>query len=246
MPIPRISLVPADIKCGVNGDIENPLLGGTGDTVFVTYILEYTGDTKFNGLHCNHYCKIIGGATSGDVSIKFNDNDFKYLQTIFGSTSGYCANKFEILIQKVDTGTQPNPTMWKIIDFTSEIPNHTVGNLIDPVNLRGSRYIITASDYEYSSITYDLTQYLSSTFEFGYEQPFPASIKLVRATDLEVMNFLINLPSGYFETTQNPSYPISGPFPSKRITEVSLLDNDKDTVAIAKTTSPIVRSAFQV
>lgn len=248
LPIPRISLVPTDAKCDVNGDVLNPLLSGTtGETIFVTYLLTYTGDTALSGLHCNHYCKLIGGTTDGDVSIKFNDSDFKFMQTDFYySTVGYVADKFQILAQKVTTGEQPDPTAWKVIDFTSEIPSHVVGSLIDPINLRGTRFIITYSDYDNASLYVlpdpDLID-TSTSPEFGDEQPFTGSIKLTRATDIEIMRYLVNLPSGYFETTQNPSYTSGKP---KRITEVALLDSNKEVLVIAKASSPIERIGTQV
>jgi len=249
LPIPRSSSVPIDTKCDVNGDPNNPLLGGTGDTVFVSYILEYTGDTASNGLHCNHYSKIIGSSTPSDVSIKFNTTDFKFMGTTEWPTTGYIANKFEILVQQVTTGQQPDPRLWRIIDFTSEIPNHNVGDIIDPDNLRGTRFIITNSDYTGSTL-YNLENYMgafpdepSTAPEFGDEQPFTGSVKLVRATDLEVMRYLVNLPSGYFETTQNPSYTLGD---TKRITEVALMDSNKDVLVIAKASSPIERVGTQV
>ena len=260
LPAPRIALVPTDTKCGTDGEPLTPLMSGTtGQTVFVTYIFEYTGDTKLNGLHCNYYTKITGTTTAGDVSIKFGDNEFKYMTTsLLGSTKGFIANKFQILVQRVITGQQPDPTMWKIIDFTDNIPGHTVGSLINPTTLRGKRFVITNSEYEAAS-RYDLESYLqpSKGFpnesignthnllepEFGDEQPFTGSIRLVRAVDLEVMRFLINLPSGEFTTTQNPSY-ISGK--SKRITEVALLNDNKEVLVIAKVPKPIVRTGTQV
>jgi hypothetical protein len=75
---------------------------------------------------------------------------------------------------------------------------------------------------------------------FGDFQSFPGSIKVARVTDMEVMRFLVNLPSGYFETTQNPSYDATAiPAIPKRITEVALLDENKDVLVIAKASSPI-------
>jgi hypothetical protein len=56
---------------------------------------------------------------------------------------------------------------------------------------------------------YSGSSYLMTTPQFGDKQPFPGSIKLVRASDLAVMRFLVNLPSGTFESTQNPTY-VSG------------------------------------
>lgn len=251
LPIPRISLVPTDSKCGVGGDMLYPLLTGTtGETVFVTYLLQYTGDTALSGATaCNYYCKITGSSVSGDISIKFNDSDFKYLKNDFNYvTSGYCADKFSILVQKVETGEQPTPTDWKIIDFTDQIPNHTVGDLISRDNMRGTRFIITNQDYEDASIYVmgDPDVWDTSTSpEFGDEQPFTGSIKVTRATDVEVMRYLINLPSTDFMTTQNPTYDLTLA-PPKRITEVALLDDNKDVMVIAKASSPIVRTGTQV
>jgi hypothetical protein len=169
--------------------------------------------------------------------------------SLVNSVTGYIANKFQILVQRVTTGQQPNPASWKVIDFTDQIPNHTIGAIIDPVNLRGSRFIITYDDYDTASL-YDLENYLgafpdepSTSPEFGDEQPFPGDIELVKATDLEVMRYLVNLPSGYFETTQNPSYTAGK---NKRITEVALLDSNKDVLVIAKAGTPIQRTGTQV
>lgn len=260
LPAPRIALVPTDTKCGTDGTPLTPLMSGTtGQTVFVTYLFEYTSDTRLNGLHCNYYTKLTGTTTPGDVSIKFGENEFKYMTTtLLGSTKGFIANKFQILIQRVTTGQQPDPTMWKIIDFTDNIPGHTVGSLINPTNLRNKRFVITNSEYDAAN-RYDLENHLQpskglpneftgNTYnltepQLGDEQPFTGSIRLVRAVDLEVMRFLINLPSGEFTTTQNPSF-ITGK--QKRITEVALLNENKEVLVIAKVPKPIVRTGTQV
>lgn len=257
LPIPRISMVPIDSQCGTCGDLNNPMLGGTGDTVYVSYMLAYSGTTipsfsGLTGLHLNHYLKIVGTAATGDVAIKFNANDFRFMTPYsipLDTTTHYMANQFLILAQKIPTGTQPDPANWKIMDFTSQIPNHTSG-VINPANLRNAKFVINSFDYEQYSTLYDLEAYLgsfpdepSSSPEFGDSQPFTGSVKLTRASDVEVMRYLVNLPLGYFETTQNPSYVSGGP---KRITEVALLDSNKDVVVIAKASSPVKRIGTQV
>jgi len=250
LPIPRISSIPIDVKCETYVGATEPLLVNSGDTVFITYLLQYTGGsiTGLDGIACNYYNKIIGSSISSDVSINFNTNDFRFMQYTgeSASTFGYIADTFKILIQKVDTGTQPDPTQWREIDFTNEIPNHTIGNLIDPANLRGNRFIVTNSDYNASSI-YTMTDPdvvdTTTSPEFGEEQSFTGSVRLTRATDLETMIYLINLPSTDYINTQNPSYVYGIP---KRITEVALLDRNKDVVVIAKAASPIIRTGTQV
>jgi len=231
-----------------------PLLSGTtGQTVFVTYLLENTSLTGLTGLHCNHYCKIIGGTVDSDVSIQFNDNDFKFMGTT-GDTvniTGYSANKFYILVQIVNTGEQPDPALWKIIDFTDQFT--LIGGFINPDELRGTRFIITDAAYDNAPF-YDLEEYLgefpnqpfsgqTTEPEFGDNQTFTGNVKLTRATDLEIMNYLINLPSTDFMTTQNPSY-VAGE--DKRITEAALLDSNKEVLVIAKASSPIKRVGTQV
>ena len=100
LPIPRISTIPADSKCDESGNVLSPLLNGTGDTVFVTYLLQYTQDLDLNGMHCNHYSKIVGTETPGDVSIKFGDNCFTFMKT----------SKKEILdMQKFENYQMGNP-----------------------------------------------------------------------------------------------------------------------------------------
>jgi len=255
LPIPRIATVPVDSKCDVQGDIDSPLLSGTtAQTVFVSYLLQYTGGTGLTGMHCNYYGKVVGGTVNSDVTMTFGDDAFQYMTTDTTAPLGYVADKFYILTQRVDTSTDPNtqpdPTAWKIIDYTNEFT--LVGGVIDPVDLRGTRFIISDYDYETLGTLYDLENYLgnfpdepsdSTIPEFGDEQPFPAEVLVIRGYDIEVMNYFINLPSGYFDTTQNPSY-VTGV--DKRITEVALLDSNKDVLVMAKTSSPIIRSGTQV
>lgn len=258
LPIPRVAQVPVDTKCGVDGNPLEPLMSGTtGQTVFVTYMFQYTGDTALNGLHCNHYSKITGTTLNADVSLKFSDDSFQFMRTVnCGNKTGYTANKMFVLAQLVDTGDQPLPNLWRKIDVTSDIPGHTLGSLIDPDKLRGTRFVITNDDYENASL-YDIEDYLGNfpdnpigsgayemtTPQFGDKQPFPGSIKLVRASDLAVMRFLVNLPSGTFESTQNPTY-VSGK--QKKITEIALLNANKDVIVIGKTPKPINRTGTQV
>lgn len=252
LPIPRISQIPVDVKCGVdNRALIGLLQENVEETVFVSYLLCVSTDRMKNGLHCNHYTKIESNNTNSDVSIKFSDTDFTYMKSQLSDfVDGYVANEFYILVQKVDKGEQPEPNLWKIIDFTTEIPNHTPGDYIDPDSLRGTRFIITNDQYE-DAVYYDIENFMETDYpnepsslpQFGDEQPFPGSIVLTRATDLHVMRYLINLPTGQFETTQNPTWTSDK---SKRITEIALLDENKDVVVIAKTPKPIVRIGTQV
>ena len=271
LPSPKTYYVPSD-----TGPSTSMISGVTEQTFWVTYMFEYTGDTQLNSLPCNYFNKVEVNTDvecevtyPSNVAFKFGGQtdhpngvgSFQHLKTNFDDvTQGYIANKFWVLVQETTDYEDklPDPNQWLKIDFTGKIPNHTVGNLIDPVNMRDVSFIITGSDYQ-SATLFDLETYLkndpsdtdylgnvTSTIEpqFGDEQPFPGSIKLVRCTDIEEMRFLVNLPNTQFTSTQNPTHP--GDATTKVVTEVALLNQNKDVLVNAKTSSPIKRVGTQV
>jgi hypothetical protein len=248
------------------------LTGTTGQTVWFTYMFEYTGDTKLNSLPCNYFNKVrLGSATDGctsstpsNISFKFSDGaltELNFLKTsITGVTEslvdGFVANKFTALVQIVNNVTgSPISSEWRKIDLTSQVGGNGT-TLLNKTGFTGTTFTITKTQYDAaSSDKFDLethlnglqTNYLGTTgltnnAQFGDEQPFPGSIKLVRASDIEQMNFLINLPPSDFVTTQNPTYTTG----NKYITEIALLNSNKEVMVIAKTPTPIKREAAQV
>ena len=62
------------------------------------------------------------------------------------------------------------------------------------------------------------------------------------------MRFLVNLPHTQFTNTQNPTYVTTqrGLPTEKFVTEVVLLDQNKDVLVTAKTSSPVKRKGTQV
>ena len=281
LPSPRVFATPS------NSTADNSMLQGTtgttGQTVWITYMFEYTGDTKMNSLPCNYFNKVslrdVNGECSfsspSNVSFKFSDNtltELNFLKTnITGTTEslvdGFVANKFTALVQIVNSATgSPKPNEWRKIDLTSQVGGNGV-TLLNKTGFTGTTFTITKTQYDAaSSNKFDLethfsgltTNYLGDTNsttqpQFGDEQPFPGSIKLVRASDIEQLNFLINLPTGTFGDipnnergiSQNPTYPTTGTT-STYITEVALLNSNKEPLVIAKTPTPIKRAGTQV
>lgn len=239
LPIPKIDYVPTDIKC-TTGSTVTPLLSGntTGYTYYVTYGLQYTGETKTYPMPCNHYLKITGATQDSDISIKFSDNDFKFMNDVIsGQTNGYIANKFVILYQRVVGNVAPQPDDWTEIDLTNEITLNGVG-LIDPLSLKGTKFIITGDDLVGAP-----TYVWGGSELFGKNQMFPGSVMVRRASDIKVLTYYINLPTGSFEETQNPTYGGSG---NKYITEVALLNDNFDMVVTGKISTPIKRVGSQV
>ena len=68
----------------------------------------------------------------------------------------------------------------------------------------------------------------------------------MRSTDVEEMRFLVNLPHTQFTNTQNPTYDTVQRVTDKYVTEVVLLDQNKDVLVTSKTSSPIKRTGTQV
>jgi hypothetical protein len=198
-----------------------------------------------------------------EIIFKFReeDDEFNYLKTsLIGRPNGFIANKIYALVQRVDDITSlPSPNEWRYIDVTSQLGLFTKPNLLT------TTFTITKTQYDAASF-FDLETHLSEVTtnylgtsgstdynvmlpQFGDEQPFPGSIKLVRATDIEQMNFLINLPSNAFVTSQNPTKynPNGTEIPvNPVITEVQLLDSNKEPLVVAKAPLPIKRLGTQV
>jgi hypothetical protein len=255
LPAPKITTTPSD-------SLSNSLITGTtGQTYWVTYMLaNETGSESSNYLPCNYYSKVEVNYDSGscntsfpsNISLKFNTGSFNHLGS--NNSINYTAKYFYGLVQKVSSqNVLPEPNSWKIMNMTG----YTSGSLISKTDLENKTFTITKNMYD-SASPFDLESYMSGNNylgvsgsmdynitipQFGDEQPFPGSVKLIRASDVEQMNFLINLPSNNFTTSQNPTF-ISGS--NVMISEVSLLDSNKETLVVAKTSTPIKRIGTQV
>jgi len=267
LPSPKVYATPTNSTA-----LNSMLTGTTEQTVWLTYMLEYTGDTKLNSLPCNNLNSVrLVNNTPSNISFKFSDGlltEFDFLMT--GATlvtEGFVANKFTVLVQIVNSATgTPISNEWRKIDLTSEVGGNGV-TLLNKTGFTGTTFTITKTQYDAaSSNKFDLethlndleSNYLGTTgvttnSQFGDEQPFPGSVRLVRASDIEEMNFLINLPTGTFGDipnnengfSQNPTHPITGTTPTY-ITEVALLDSNKEPLVVAKTPTPIKRAGTQV
>jgi hypothetical protein len=257
LPSPKLGLASHD------GLSAQSMLSTTGQTAWVTYMFENTSGNTLNSLPCNYFNKILSTGTPSQITMKFSGNSFSNMVTsLTGVTDGFVANKFYALVQ---TGATPSPSTWRKIDLTSQITGYTSG-YINPTGLTGVSFTINYTSFN-SASTFDLEDHMSGVTtnylgtsgatdynvtlpQFGDEQPFPGSIRLVRATDIEEMNMLINLPSTQFTTSQNPTR-FSGNTTTeitsdKYITEVALLDSNKEPLVVAKTPTPVKRTGTQV
>ena len=256
LPSPKLGSTPSD---GVTG---NSMLTSTGQTAWVTYYFENTVNPKMNALPCNYFNKITGTTIPSHVTMKFNSgNTFSNMTTGLTQDKFY-ANNFYALVQ-VNTGQTPSSDSWKVLNLTTQIPttNGTNSPFINPSNLTGVTFTLYLTGLTTNSFDLEdhmsglTTNYLGTSGatdasmvsplpQFGDEQPFPGSVRLVRSSDFEQMNFLVNLPSGKFGDgfSKNPTYVSGKPY----ITEIALLDSNKEPLIIAKTTVPVKRNGTQV
>jgi hypothetical protein len=218
----RVHTLPAP-KVDVLVTNNDPITSLTeGKTLWVTYMLSGSTET----LPCNYYMKVTGSSYNEVVTVKFNSNEFKNLN------NGYSASKFYILHQMVSGNTRPSSTNWNI---NKTAYNTDLNNNID--NLK-TGHTFTINQTKFAAAT----SYTSNLSSFGAERDHPGGVSIVRSTDIEEMAFNINLPTGKFVLSQNPTY-LTG---DSKITEVALLNSNKETLVMGKLSAPITRSGNQV
>jgi hypothetical protein len=165
--------------------------------------------------------------------------------TVTGGT-GWYADKFYILAQKVPYGQYPSPTSWRLLDYTSDINGHTVGNRINPSNLASTTFEITLTDYN-TYTSYTLNNFIkipqsaeSNLLQFGDERFFFGNIEATGVTDKFRTKFVISVQPTYFNTTTNPTFNGSGQ--PVHISELGIYDVNKNLVAIGKMNLPIEKT----
>lgn len=256
LPAPKAYVIPNDTV------ISDALFtGSTGQTYWITYVLTNSQDTNLNNLPCNYFIKVSDIFSNGDckidyasnIGIKWNSGSFNFMGTSdCDIESSYLGTSLKILIQETTSTTNqyPQPDLWKEIDIT-HIVSGSSAPYLDPTDIENKTFIINKQQYD-SAPFFDLETYMGSGYfvvepstdpNWGDEQPFAGSVRVVRATDIEVMNFLINLPSNQFLETQNPTYV---PGADKKITDITLLNSNKEPLVVGKMSSPITRIGTQV
>jgi hypothetical protein len=245
---PKLSLMVPNACDTVDDDYG--LMGDDKEYLYVTYRFNSTAFT--DSLHCNYYTKIQGApecvtTQRQDVAVKFGP-EFPFLKEC--CFQGYSANEFYILAQKV-TGstTQPDPSSWKIIDYTSQLTGSSSNGYITQAGLTANTYTIRYNQYMTAS-TYNLGNYINlptpsgqtELLTFGDEYFFYGNVDTdIQATIYE-MKFLCNLGQTQFTYTSNPTWT---PNSKSYITEVGLFDDQKDLLVITKFQSPVLRQGTQ-
>jgi hypothetical protein len=159
-------------------------------------------------------------------------------------TKGYIAESFQIVCQKVLTGQRPDPSNWRVIDYTNDL-----GNLITQDTLSNNTFVITKEQYDKAPY-YNLGNYIDLTkigndkpdLNFGDEYYFYGSFESDIMATIYEMKYKINLNFTEFQNTTNPTWKQGT---KSYITEIALLDEDKDILVMSKLQSPVLRQGIQ-
>ena len=243
---PKLSLISPN-TCNTGQDSEGILTNDT-QRMWVSYRLDSTGFT--DSLHCNYYSVITGPGTgctidSQNVAVRFG-NEFPFLTE--GALSGYSANSFKVLCQLVSGTTQPSPSTWREIDFTSEISGTSINGYLSVSGLTGTTFQITNDLYNNAS-TYNLANYIDipqngypEIMNFGDEFYFYGNLETDISATIYEMRYLINLGRNQFTNTSNPTW-TSGT--TSYVTEIGLYDSNYDLIVVSKLQSPELRQGIQ-
>ncbi len=231
------------------------LLGQTQD-LYVSYLfVSNSGYTT--GVHAQNYtCVVVSEEecpdnAKKDVEVFFPTGQLPYMNSgLSGSTlsggTGWYADELYILAQRVTSGDLPQASDWKIIDYTSSIDSHTVGNRIDPINIENTTFTITKALYS-AAPTYVLHDYINipiiaetDLLQFGDEQFFYGNLGAYGITTKYRTKFNITVPPNQFNTSTNPTWAGSGQ--NVHISEIGIYSNNGELVASGKMNLPIEKS----
>ena len=228
---------------------------GQTQDVFVTYMLS-SNSGYTTGLHSqNILCVLYNDNTNGepcapdasrkDIDITFPIGQFPYMMMSGGT--GWYADTFELLVQRVPSGQFPDPANWVKIDYTNSINGHSAGSRINPLNLESTTYTITEDLYTNSGSTFNLHDYINvpeigedDILQFGDEYFFYGNLTASGIINKYRTLFDFTIPPNQYNTSTNPTFGNSGQ--NVHISELGVYDNIGNLVAIGKFITPIEKT----
>lgn len=273
LPEPIINLVSNPKSPLTTNDVTG--LCESGKTYFVTYLVEANvggadslGFT--NPIHCGYIKQIDGQVDiNGNpqyLSLQFPTNSFPYMRNdaaIANSGSGWNAQRVKILVneQDINYGYRPGnvpATDWVVMSgqgifdcTTAAVPTNT----IDPVALNSYQFIVSRQDYAsgFTNGNYILWTghtYNQDILNFGSEDFFFGTIDAqVLTTTYKTVITVIAANYEYNLSTNDTFNSLYDDY--TYITEVAILDEQNNTVAVGKPTYPLKKAnsrylAFQL
>lgn len=239
-----------------------------GYTYFVTYVAEsdiYGSSTSFgynNAIHCGYIKKIEGEADiNGNpqfLQLTFPPNSFPYMRNETDlplSGHGWNAQTVQVLVsEQLSTREYKEASVpemqWKRISSATTGGNgvfkasDTSEATIDPLKLNGNTFVISSEDF-ISGTTYTLHSGCTtgqSTLNFGDEsfffgivdlQVFATNYKSIITVTASNADYNSSINSTYDSALDNDTY----------ITEIAILDDLNQVVAVGKPTTPLRKNS---
>lgn len=248
------------LACGLEAPSGGTSTGvlAPNETMYMTYTIESsTGTGLTSTLPCQKYIKITNTTSNNkDITFRMSGTDLlPYMRKIEdGSYDGYgfYGYNFKVLFQKVvDVNDRPDPTAWKVFDYTSDTLTTVSGETINPIQLENQSPItngfILTELVNTGATTYDLINVLQmapktspTDLQFGDERLFFGNIETYIGATIYKTFFPITINSGQFNTTSNTTRskdPSTNP-PDIMVSEVGIYDSKKNLVIIGKLSKP--------
>ena len=276
LPAPQVSLITPN-TCGVSNT--TGVLTGGNETLWITYRLSNTNtftnslhsnyytsvvgtanvctpDTpqnvavRFGG---EFNCLVQPGFTPTTTTTTTSQEPYVTTTTTSCPTctvpAGFYATEFQVLAQKTEVGQRPDPTQWRLIDFTSQISDLFLNGYVTQQSLTATTFIVTAENYS-SAPYYNLNNYIElvqngatgQQLNFGDEYYFYGSLETDIQSTIYEMKYKINLSFNEFLVSQNPTWT---PGTQSYVTEIALLDENQDILVMSKLQSPVLRQGIQ-
>jgi hypothetical protein len=241
---------------------ELPILGpSTTETNYlaITYLLEsnnnYSATTNYGystGIHCGYITKLYPQILPQVSQFIIPSNDLQFMQSSAGLTAGtgFNANTFKIIAQKVAIGSEPNPALWIEYNYTSKLDSYSTwsATTIPVTNLANRGYSFTNAEYT-AGTSYIVTNYVGSLpttalpnvgLGFGEESILLGNVNsdikavVYRTKIIQKLNF------NQYNTSKNPTFDTAQD--DVYVTEAGIYDDNNNLVAIGKLNNPIKKN----
>ncbi|MHA2010232.1 MAG: hypothetical protein ACXACY_20620 [Candidatus Hodarchaeales archaeon] len=234
-----------------------------GESLYMTYWLSNTG-TGTTGttnvttptLPCQRYT-VLDNTTNSDKDVQFRLNNVDLLpymrkrESVDYDGYGFYADNFKLLTQVIDKNlvSRPDPSKWRVVDYTSTKITDVTGETINPKLLENQNpnitgFILTGGLYSgASATTFNLGSELNMSkaeyygkMTFGDERLFYGNIRTYIGATIYKTLFNINLDGASIGSTSNTTFSFGD---DRYISEVGILDNNQNLVLVGKLSRPI-------
>ena len=240
-----------------------PVLRGASQETYylaITYLLQsnnnYSASTNYGystGIHCGYITKIYPQQIPQVVNFNISSGDLQFMQSSAGLSAGtgFNANKFKIIAQKVAIGSEPDPQLWIEYDYTPNLDNYAnwSATTIPVSNLANRTYTFTNDQYTAGTQYYNVTNYVGAIpttsspndgLAFGEESILLGNLN----TDIKALVYRTKISQklnfNQYNTSNNPTFNSSED--DVYVSEVGIYDDNNNLVAIGKLNKPIKKN----